>query len=80
MTIQEQIDNVEKNYRIVTNGLHYKVQHYRWTLWGFKKKWCDYSWDGFEFVDLKDAQTFIDYRIEYDKAKIRGWSVVENKG
>lgn len=86
--------NVRDKYRIVTNGLKFRVEAFRMCgFWLWKKeKWLPFKWLPFkeyylfsggsrilEFMTLESAQRLMDEQIAKEEAEIRGWSEVEQK-
>ena len=76
------IEELRPLFRIITNGLKFRVQRLEWRgiLWWRKHKWItitDLYYDT-TFPTIRIAQAFMDDKITELKAKINGWRPINS--
>ncbi len=80
--------SIKKNYRIVTNGIKFRIERYEVVgkLWWRKKKWVPVSYyigtdpvprTNFMFRDK--AESFLNRLMLEDASEIYGWHIIKNQ-
>jgi len=83
---KQQLKDVRNNYRIITNGIKYRIEKHKvcGILWWKERKWiqlCVGNDDNvshiLDFHAKEDAIKTMDFCIKEDLAQIRGWEEVK---